>query len=182
MTSSPLTISILDTISLTCNVSGFPFTSIQTHWILAAPTVNDRISIDTITDDMHGYITSTLTIRLFQHSDAGVYQCTASLEGLVGSVLYNLTAGMSIYHCFHHITYMPIFFCIYVIHVHTYVYMTGFGNMCKVHTFDLPYLDTHKTTGNRTQVHTYEIFKKSDGKDIVCSSITLKSFTSISHT
>ena len=87
----------MDTINLTCNVSGFSFSSIQTQWILPVPIPNDRIDINTITDDIHGHIISTLTIKSFQLSDAGLYRCTASLEGLSGSTLYNLTAGMYVY-------------------------------------------------------------------------------------
>lgn len=80
---------IMDTINFTCNVSGFPIALIEIDW---SPILNDRITINTITTDNH--IISILTLKLFQPSDAGLYKCTASLEGLVGNVLYNLTIGM----------------------------------------------------------------------------------------
>lgn len=106
VTASALAARAMDTINFTCNISGFPFTSIQSQWELATPTVNDRIDINTVTNDTHGYIISTFSIKLFQLSDAGLYRCTASLQGLVGYVTFNLTAGM--YICMYHYYYITL--------------------------------------------------------------------------
>ena len=88
------TANVMDTVNFTCNVTGFPYTSIQISWIFPASILDDRIDINTVTDD--DYVVSTLTIKSIQLTDAGLYKCAASMEGLVGNILFNLTVGMCI--------------------------------------------------------------------------------------
>ena len=88
------TANIMDTVNFTCNVTGFPYTSIQIRWIFPATTLDDRIDINAVTND--DYAVSTLTIKSIQLTDAGLYRCTASLGGLDGNILFNLTVGMCI--------------------------------------------------------------------------------------
>lgn len=113
MTNYTQTANVMDTISFTCNVTGFPYTSIQIRWIIPASTLDDRIEISTVTND--DYVVSTLTVKSIQLSDAGLYKCMALTERLVGNILFNLTVGMYV-----HITIVCI--CMYVaMTVHTHV-------------------------------------------------------------
>ena len=119
---------IMDTINLTCNVSGFPIASLQIDWV-PSPTLNDRIEIINVTNG--NQTISTLILKSFLPSDAGLYKCTVSLEGLAEEAIYNLTIGMCIYHLN---MYVRTYVCIYILY--TYV------GMCVVYTCICMYMYT----------------------------------------
>ena len=83
-------VNYMDTISFTCETSGYPSSEIIIAWRMPAP--NDRINIDTMTNG--NQTISVLTIHSIQLSDTGIYTCTASLGQLTGNISYNLTVGM----------------------------------------------------------------------------------------
>ena len=82
---------IMDTISFICNITGSPISSIKIGWTFMLPTHDDRIEINTVTND--NYVVSNLTIKLIQPSDAGLYRCTASLEGIADNISFKLIVG-----------------------------------------------------------------------------------------
>lgn len=81
-------------VNFTCEVSGSPITSIHIGWTWTTSTLDDRNNITITTIPNNNLIVSVLTIHSLQLSDAGLYKCTASLEGLTRSIAYNLTIGM----------------------------------------------------------------------------------------
>ena len=91
-TNSTQVANISDTVNFICNISGFPLSSIQIGWAFPVHTRDDRIDINTVTNN--NYVVSILTIKLIQPSDAGLYRCAPSLEGIAGNILFKLIVGM----------------------------------------------------------------------------------------
>ena len=134
MTNYTQTANVMDMVNFTCNVTGFPYTSTQISWIFPPSTLDDRININTVIGD--DYVVSTLTIKSIQLTDAGLYKCAASVEGLVGNILFNLTVGMCISQL---CTYMAMHNCTYVhISVHTYIRMYVLQRIYCVHNYVKP--------------------------------------------
>ena len=102
---------IMDTINFICNITGSPISSIKIGWTFMLPTHDDRIEINTVTND--NYVVSNLTIKLIQPSDAGLYRCTASLEGIAGNILFKLIVGTYVHMYFVACTYICTYVCMY---------------------------------------------------------------------
>jgi len=83
-------VNYMDTISFTCEVSGYPSSEIIIAWSM--PNLNDRINIDSMTNG--NQTISVLTVHSIQLNDTGIYTCMALLGQLIGNISYNLTVGM----------------------------------------------------------------------------------------
>jgi len=74
-------------VTFSCEFSGIPVPSV--NW---TQPINDRITIETISNDTH--VMSTLTIDSVIPEDTNVYMCTASTPEFTGFISYDLVVGM----------------------------------------------------------------------------------------